>query len=139
MLFPPLLAVGTLFLMHLLPRLDPRLRKRLGEESRLPEVLAILRVALAAFFLVVFSLQLSATLGHSFSGRILLNACLILFAILGNYLTALPPNYFIGFRTPWTLENADTWRATHRLGGRLMFFGSSRSSSCNLCSAKRPL
>jgi uncharacterized membrane protein len=33
------------------------------------------------------------------------------------------PNYFVGIRTPWTLENPETWRATHRLGGRLMFFG----------------
>jgi uncharacterized membrane protein len=43
---------------------------------------------------------------------------------LGNYLPNLRPNYFIGIRTPWTLENAETWRATHRLGGKLMFFGS---------------
>jgi immunity protein, SdpI family len=43
--------------------------------------------------------------------------------ILGNYLPNLRPNYFIGIRTPWTFENAETWRATHRLGGRLMFYG----------------
>ncbi|MGI8432205.1 MAG: SdpI family protein [Chthoniobacterales bacterium] len=124
LLFPPLLAVGTLLLLHVLPRLDPKLRKRMGEESRMPEVLAILRVAIAAFFLVVFSIQIFAALGYSFSGRLLFNACLVLFAVLGNYTTALRPNYFVGIRTPWTLENADTWRATHRLGGRLMFFGS---------------
>lgn len=82
----------------------------------MPEVLAVLRVVVAAFFLVVFSLQLYATLGHGFPDRILLSACLIFFAILGNYLTALRPNYFIGIRTPWTLENADTWRAPHRSG-----------------------
>jgi uncharacterized membrane protein len=43
---------------------------------------------------------------------------------LGNYLPNLRPNYFVGIRTPWTLEDAETWRATHRLGGKLMFFGS---------------
>ncbi len=123
-LFPPLLAVGTVLLMHLLPRLDPKLQKRSGEESRMPEVLAILRVVLAAFFLVVFALQLYATLGHGFPGRILLSACLILFAVLGNYSATLRPNYFVGIRTPWTLEDPDTWRATHRLGGRVLFFGS---------------
>lgn len=96
----------------------------MGEESRMPKVLAVLRVTIAAFFLVVFALQIFAALGYNFSGRILLDACLILFAVLGNYSTALRPNYFVGIRTPWTLENADTWRATHRLGGRLMFFGS---------------
>lgn len=95
----------------------------MGEESRTPAVLAILRVTIAAFFLVVFALQICAAMGYNFSGRILLDACLILFAVLGNYSAALRPNYFVGIRTPWTLENADTWRATHRLGGRLMFFG----------------
>ncbi len=124
LLFPPLLAVGMLLLLHVLPRLDPKLRQRMGDESRMPAVLAVLRVAIAAFLLVVFSIQIFAALGYNFSGRILLDACLILFAVLGNYLTALQPNYFVGIRTPWTLENADTWRATHRLGGRLMFFGS---------------
>ena len=48
---------------------------------------------------------------------------LVLLAIMGNYLGNLRPNYFVGIRTPWTLESAETWRATHRLGGRLMFFG----------------
>jgi hypothetical protein len=47
----------------------------------------------------------------------------VLFVILGNYLPNVRPNYFIGIRTPWTLENPQTWRATHRVGGRLMFFG----------------
>jgi uncharacterized membrane protein len=52
-------------------------------------------------------------------------ACtLLLLAIMGNYLGNLRPNYFAGIRTPWTLESPETWRATHRLGGRLMFFGS---------------
>ena len=48
---------------------------------------------------------------------------LVFFVVLGNYLGNLRPNYFVGIRTPWTLENPETWRATHRLGGRLMFFG----------------
>ncbi len=42
-----------------------------------------------------------------------------LFAILGNFMNNIKPNYFIGIRTPWTLENADTWRETHRLAARL--------------------
>lgn len=124
LLFSPVLAVGTILLLHWLPRVDPRLRKHMDEENRMPAVLACLRVALAAFFLVMFSVQIFATLGHSFPGQVLLNACLILFAVIGNYLSSLRPNYFVGLRTPWTLESPDTWRATHRLGGRLMFFGS---------------
>ena len=44
-----------------------------------------------------------------------------LFIFLGNYMQAVKPNYFIGIRTPWTLENETVWRKTHALGGRLYF------------------
>ena len=125
LLLLPLASLGTVVLLHVLPRLDPKLQKRAGEKSRMPAVLAILRVALAGFITALFSMQLFAALGYSVPiSRIVVSACLILFAVLGNYLTALRPNYFIGIRTPWTLESPDTWRATHRIGGRLMFFGS---------------
>ena len=53
----------------------------------------------------------------------MMSGLLLFFVVLGNYLGNLRPNYFIGIRTPWTLENPETWRATHRVGGRLMFFG----------------
>jgi uncharacterized membrane protein len=52
-----------------------------------------------------------------------MNCVLVFFVVVGNYLGNLRPNYFVGIRTPWTLEDPETWRATHRLGGRLMFFG----------------
>ena len=121
---PLLLGLGTNLLLRVLPRLDPKLQRRAGAESRLPHVLAILRVTLAAFFAVIFSLQFLVALGHDVpAGRVVISACLLLFAILGNYLTTVPANYFLGIRTPWTLESPETWRATHRLGGRLMFFG----------------
>jgi uncharacterized membrane protein len=46
-----------------------------------------------------------------------------LFAMLGNYFQTVRPNYFIGIRTPWTLENEQVWKNTHRLGGRLWIVG----------------
>lgn len=40
----------------------------------------------------------------------------LLFIVLGNFMPAMKPNYFVGIRTPWTLENETVWRKTHRLG-----------------------
>ena len=48
----------------------------------------------------------------------------ILFLVIGNYLPSLKPNYFIGIRTPWTLESEEIWRKTHRLGSRVWVIGS---------------
>ncbi|MEI8273178.1 MAG: SdpI family protein, partial [Paludibacter sp.] len=45
------------------------------------------------------------------------------YVVLGNYLQSVKPNYFIGIRTPWTLENEETWKKVHRLGGKLWLVG----------------
>ena len=125
MLLLPLISLGIILLLHILPRFDPKLGHAAGGHGRMQSVLGILRLALAAFFGVIFWMQLAAALGHSVAaGRIVPAATLLLLATIGNYSSNLRPNYFVGLRTPWTLESPETWRATHRLGGRLMFFGS---------------
>ncbi len=121
----PLMSLGLVALLRVVPRLDPKLRLSLGDHERMHSVLQILRLAIAAFLDVNFCIIITAALGYPVAvTRIVLGSTLLLFVILGNYLGNLRPNYFIGIRTPWTLENPDTWRATHRIGGRLMFFGS---------------
>lgn len=47
----------------------------------------------------------------------------LLVALIGNNMYNLKQNYFAGIRLPWTLESEDNWRKTHRLAGRLWFFG----------------
>jgi uncharacterized membrane protein len=37
--------------------------------------------------------------------------------LMGNYLTTVPPNYFMGFKTPWALEFPLIWARVHRVGG----------------------
>jgi uncharacterized membrane protein len=120
----PITGVLTVGLCHALSWFDPKLRRNLEKTDRMNKVLQIARMALAGFFDSVFAVQLAVALGYEFSGAGVINSCiLLLLLILGNYLPSLRPNYFIGIRTPWTLENPGTWRVTHRIGGRLMFFG----------------
>ena len=125
MLVSPVTSLVIVALLHFLPRLDPKLRKEQQTAGRMGPALRFIRVSLAAFFFVVFLALLGAARGNfSAVDRVVPSSVLLLLAVLGNYLGVLRPNYFIGIRTPWTLENTETWRATHRLGGRLMFFGS---------------
>lgn len=125
MLVMPLTSLAIIALLRILPWFDPKLRRTTGAHGRMQSVLGILRVVLAAFFVSLFCMQVAAALGHTVAaGRIVFSATLLLLAIIGNFLSNLRPNYFAGIRTPWTLESPETWRATHRLGGRLMFFGS---------------
>jgi len=59
----------------------------------------------------------------SFKTNFILSGVGILFAFIGNYMHNIKPNYFAGFRLPWTLENEENWRKTHLLGGKLCFMG----------------
>lgn len=38
----------------------------------------------------------------------------ILFILLGNYLSKIRQNYFLGIKVPWTLASEDNWNKTHR-------------------------
>lgn len=43
----------------------------------------------------------------------------IIFILIGNYLPKCRPNYTMGIRLPWTLNNENNWIKTHRLSGFL--------------------
>lgn len=47
----------------------------------------------------------------------------LFFSFLGNYFKTVKPNYFIGIKTPWTIENEEVWKKTHLLGGKMWFIG----------------
>lgn len=41
----------------------------------------------------------------------------IFFTLMGNFMPTIKHNYFVGIRTPWTLENETVWKKTHRMAG----------------------
>ena len=47
----------------------------------------------------------------------------VLYIILGNYFKTIRPNYFLGIKTPWTLESETVWKKTHELAGKMWFIG----------------
>jgi len=38
----------------------------------------------------------------------------LLIAGIGNLMYSIKPNYFVGIRTPWTLNSEFVWRKTHQ-------------------------
>ena len=59
----------------------------------------------------------------------------ILYLILGNFIPKVKPNYSIGFRIPWALNDSDNWYHTHRFGGKCMVIGGN-CNDCNLTISK---
>ena len=54
---------------------------------------------------------------------LLLGGIGLLLFILGVALGEVRSNFFIGFRTPWTLSSEEVWRRTHQLGRWLLMGG----------------
>ncbi|WP_338868933.1 SdpI family protein [Spirosoma sp. SC4-14] len=114
-----LLAVLLYLLFRYLPNLDPRGRLQSANYQKLRFVMMLF---LAAILVTIFYLAI-----HQESSKSLLRPELalisLLIAAIGNYLTSIKPNFFVGIRTPWTLSSDAVWRKTHQLGGRLMVAG----------------
>ena len=113
------ITITVYFLIHYLPKIDPKKTVSYSAET----------FKKISFLLVIFlsAIQL-ITINSSITGRFTLNKFLLpilglFFAYLGNLMHSIKPNYFFGIRTPWTLEDPETWRATHQLGGKLWFIG----------------
>ena len=78
----------------------------------------VLLISALVFFIIHSALQtISSPPGSIF---MIIGA---LFAVIGNYFPSLKPNYFIGIRTPWTLESEKVWKETHKMAGKLWLPG----------------
>ena len=47
----------------------------------------------------------------------------VFFIVIGNLLPKCKPNYSIGIKIPWTLNNEENWNKTHRFAGKVWVTG----------------
>jgi len=114
-----LLPVLIYVLMTFIPRIDPKNRISLmgGKFYQLKFILVL-------FMSLIALLVLYTAKERSINNPNLVFALMgTFFIILGNYFKVIQPNYFIGIRTPWTLENSEVWKATHLFAGKLWVAG----------------
>jgi uncharacterized membrane protein len=115
-LLGPAIVLALWLLALALPRIDPLGAAYVEFRPTYWLIMNTIEVYLAA----VFVLMLGRGLGWNVDMARLVPAGVgLLFAVLGNEMGRLQPNWFIGVRTPWTLASPDVWRATHRLAGRV--------------------
>ena len=114
-----LLPVLTYFLMLVIPKIDPKKRIELmgGKYYQIKFVLVAFMSVLALF--IIHSSK-SKTLSSPSMVFVLIG---LLFMALGNYFKVIKQNYFLGIKTPWTLESEEVWKLTHILAGKLWIVG----------------
>jgi len=118
-LIPLLLPLLTYVLFSVIPNLDPKknLDKMGGKFWNIKFLTTIFMSGIA--LLIIHSAK-NSTLENPNYLTLMIGT---LFVILGNYFKTIKANYFLGIRTPWTLESETVWKATHILGGIMWFVG----------------
>ena len=114
-----LLPVLTYVLMLAIPKIDPKKRIELmgGKYYQIKFVLVVFMSVLALF--IIHSSE-NQTLSSPSIVFVLIG---LLFMALGNYFKVIKQNYFLGIKTPWTLESEEVWKLTHILAGKLWIIG----------------
>jgi len=113
----PVMLFGLLALLEFLPKIDPA-NKGAGEEFS--KAYGIVKLSLATFLsgLHVFVLFFPR-IGNPDIRPVMAYLMFFLFMSIGLALPKTKRNYFLGIRTPWTLESEEVWERTHAEGGRV--------------------
>lgn len=114
------LPLGLYFLMLVLPYIDPRK----SNYDIFSSTYFKLRVVLCLFIGIIDTIIVYNTLhGIEKMGLLMPISVFLLFTLLGNYMGNFRPNYFVGIKVPWTLNNDVVWTRTHKMAGKLWFWG----------------
>ena len=113
-------SIGMYLLLTNMWRIDPK-KYAAENKGRLQKIAFALVVFLAAIQCIVIYISTQGSVKLNL--RFFFALVGIFWAVIANYMNNLKPNYFAGFRLPWTLENEENWRLTHHLASKLWFAG----------------
>ncbi len=112
----PMLMIVVLGLSQLLPLLDP-MRANVESFRRSYQNFFFW---IGVFLFYIFLLTVAWALGWRFNFTLaLIPALAALFFVIGSLLAHSKRNWFIGIRTPWTMQSEEVWDKTNQLGGLL--------------------
>jgi uncharacterized membrane protein len=110
----PGIALALWLLLPALRKIDPRRT----HYERFDETFWLIVNMILGFMAAMHVLALGAALGWPVNmGRAVNVLAGVMLMGLGNYLPRVRSNWWIGIRTPWTLESERVWRETHRVAG----------------------
>ena len=119
LLIPILLPLLIYIIFSLVPLIDPK-----GKIKQMGNKYFMLKAAMTIFMSILAMIIIYAVKNQSlYNPNYIVLLIGVLFVILGNYFKTLRANYFIGIKTPWTLENETVWKETHKLAGKIWFIG----------------
>lgn len=113
-LFTAILPLIMLAFLKLVPKMDPKGDAYLKHGK----AYNIFIIFLMIFFIVIHWVTIGIALGIGLSvNKIVPFGVGMLFIVIGNYMPQIKQNYTFGIKLPWTYNDENNWRATHRVGG----------------------
>jgi uncharacterized membrane protein len=114
------LSIAMFYILSNIYRIDPK-KYAAENKDRLVKMAFIITIFMSA--ISVFIIYSASKGGFEPGAKYIYAGVGLLFCFLGNYMHTIRPNYFAGFRLPWTLNNEENWRKTHLLAGKVWFAG----------------
>jgi uncharacterized membrane protein len=112
--------LGTYLLISNIHKIDPKRVK--AEQSATFNKLAIgVSLFLTALNIIIILSGISN--GEGVAQKAILPLVGLLLAFIGNYMNNIKPNYFAGIRVPWTMNDEDNWKQTHRIASHVWVAG----------------
>ena len=109
-----LVSVFTYFILQIFPFIDPKNNvKEMGNKYYQVKFLTLGLISVLIFFLIYKTVNTETPI------QFLMVILGLFFVGIGNYFQTIKPNYFLGVRTPWTLENESVWKKTHVASGKI--------------------
>jgi uncharacterized membrane protein len=109
------IMIGTYLLLKFLPRIDPKKQMEDMGNKYYKVKLLILALVSSVFTFVTF-----LVINENANSKIMFIIFGVFFISLGNLMQTIKPNYFIGIRTPWTVQSDFVWKEVHKLTGVIM-------------------
>ncbi len=122
-----LINIPLYFILLIVPFIDPKKKVQLHSKAYF-QIRLLLQFFMAILSVFIIHSTLVRSLG---SPNIILTLVGALFFGLGFVFSSIKSNYFVGIRTPWTLEDPENWNRTHslasvvwKIGGGLLILSS---------------
>jgi len=119
-LFFPFLTIVIYLLMLFLPSIDPLKKNYQYFEKQY----YFIRLVLVLFFARLFFFTFFSAMGYRPNiVYFMVPFFSIFFIILGAFMPKIKRNWFVGIRTPWTLQSDEVWIKTHKFAGKSIMAG----------------
>ena len=115
----PIIMIFISSLLILLPKIDPLKANIALFQKSYNSIIA----GVTIFLFYIPLLTVFWNLGFTFNMTVMIVPPMaLLWLLLGIAMPKMKQNWFMGFRTPWTLASVRVWDETHKIGGKLFVY-----------------